>query len=203
MKPVSPVDTSKLLRSTRRDLGWSLDETAARTGVSKAMLGQIERGESTPTVATLWKIATGLRVPMSALLEQNREDDDVLLLRDASELRVRPSQEGMQRALLFPYEARFGFELYELTFAPNFESISEPHDIGVVEHVTVLRGEVELLVKEEWMRLKQGQSLRFPADRRHGYRNRTRREAVVMDVIHYRFIPQNIIGRETQGAGRV
>ncbi len=201
MKSVSPVETSTLLKSIRRDLGWSLDEAAARTGVSKAMLGQIERGESSPTVATLWKIATGLRVPMSALLEKPvRVDDDVLLLRDAGELRVRPSEEGMQRALLFPYESRFGFELYELTFAPGFESISEPHDVGVVEHVTVLRGEVELLAKEEWRRLKKGQSLRFPADRRHGYRNRTRSEAVVMDLIHYRFTPQNSAEQMQTGA---
>lgn len=109
MKPVGPVDTPKLLKSIRSDRGWSLDQTAAQTGVSKAMLGQIERGESMPTVATLWKIATGLGVPMTALLEGDRGEDDVLLLRDAAELRVRPSQEGMQRALLFPYEARFGF----------------------------------------------------------------------------------------------
>lgn len=189
MKPVGPVDTPKLLKSIRSERGWSLDQTAARTGVSKAMLGQIERGESTPTVATLWKIATGLGVPMTALLEANRGDNDVLLLRDAAELRVRPSQEGMQRALVFPYEARFGFELYELTFAPGFESISEPHDIGVVEHITVQHGKVELLIEGEWRPLRQGQSLRFPADRRHGYRNRTAEEAVIMDIIHYRFAP--------------
>lgn len=189
MNPVGPVETPKLLKSIRSERGWSLDQTAARTGVSKAMLGQIERRESTPTVATLWKIATGLGVPMTALLEADRGDDDVLLLRDAADLRVRPSQEGMQRALIFPYEARFGFELYELTFAPGFESISDPHDIGVVEHITVQHGEVELLVEEEWRPLRQGQSLRFPADRRHGYRNRTGEEAVVMDLIHYRFTP--------------
>lgn len=189
MKPVGPVDTPKLLKSIRSERGWSLDLTAARTGVSKAMLGQIERGESAPTIATLWKIATGLGVPMTALLEADGESGDVLLLRDAADLRVRPSQEGMQRALLFPYEARFGFELYELTFAPGFESISEPHDIGVVEHITVQHGKVELLIEGEWRPLRQGQSLRFPADRRHGYRNPTREEAVVMDLIHYRFAP--------------
>jgi len=189
MKPVGLVDTPKLLKSIRSERGWSLDQTAARTGVSKAMLGQIERGESAPTVATLWKIATGLGVPMTALLEEDRGSDDVLLLRDAAELRVRPAQEGMQRALIFPYEARFGFELYELTFAPGFESISEPHDTGVVEHITVQHGEVELLVEEEWRLLRQGQALRFPADRRHGYRNPTGEEAVVMDLIHYRFAP--------------
>jgi quercetin dioxygenase-like cupin family protein len=104
----------------------------------------------------------------------------------------------MQRALLFPYETRFGFELYELTFAPGFESISEPHDIGVVEHLTVLRGKVELLVEEEWRELEEGQSLRFPGDRRHGYRNRTESEAVVMDLIHYRFIPRNVACRKAR-----
>lgn len=189
MKPVGPVDTPKLLKSIRSERGWSLDQTAARTGVSKAMLGQIERGESAPTIATLWKIATGLGVPMTALLEADGGSGDLLLLRDAADLRVRPSQEGMQRALVFPYEARFGFELYELTYAPGFESISEPHDTGVVEHVTVLQGEVELLIEEEWRPLRQGQSLRFPADRRHGYRNPTPEDAVVMDLIHYRFAP--------------
>ncbi|CAD5254691.1 HTH-type transcriptional regulator SutR [Bosea sp. 62] len=189
MKPVGPVETPKLLKAIRSERGWSLDQTAARTGVSKAMLGQIERGESAPTIATLWKIATGLGVPMTALLEADGGSGDVLLLRDAAELRVRPSQEGMQRALVFPYEARFGFELYELTFAAGFESISEPHDIGVVEHITVQHGEIELLVEEEWHPLRQGQSLRFPADRRHGYRNRTAEEALVMDIIHYRFTP--------------
>ncbi len=189
MKPVSPVETPKLLKAIRSERGWSLDQTAARTGVSKAMLGQIERGESAPTIATLWKIATGLGVPMTALLEADGESGEVLLLRDAADLRVRPSPEGMQRALLFPYEARFGFELYELTFAPGFESISEPHDSGVVEHVTVLHGEVELLIEGEWQPLRQGQSLRFPADRRHGYRNCTGEDAVVMDLIHYRFTP--------------
>jgi len=50
---------SVTLQLLRKQRGWSLDKTAAATGVSKAMLGQIERGESSPTVATLWKIATG------------------------------------------------------------------------------------------------------------------------------------------------
>ena len=49
------------LKGLRSELGWSLDVAARETGVSKAMLGQIERGESSPTVATLWKIATGFR----------------------------------------------------------------------------------------------------------------------------------------------
>ena len=168
---------------------WSLDRMANATGVSKAMLGQIERGESSPTVATLWKIATGLKLPLTELLETppavEMSNDGVYVRRDAAELRVQPADEGMIRAILFPYEDRFGFELYELTLAPGFESISEPHEPGVVEHVSVIEGEMELLIEGEWQRLSAGQSVRFPADRRHGYRNCTSQPARLHDIIHY------------------
>lgn len=61
------------LKGLRSELGWSLDVAARETGVSKAMLGQIERGESSPTVATLWKIATGFRVSFSSFIEPTRQ----------------------------------------------------------------------------------------------------------------------------------
>lgn len=56
------------LKTLRRQREWSLSRLAEATGVSKAMLGQIERNESSPTVATLWKIATGLNVPFSTFI---------------------------------------------------------------------------------------------------------------------------------------
>ena len=60
---------SQALKQLRQANGWSLTLAANRTGVSKAMLGQIERGESSPTVATLWKIATGFNVPFSFFVQ--------------------------------------------------------------------------------------------------------------------------------------
>ena len=185
-----PVHVADALRELRRKSGWSLDHAAQRTGVSKAMLGQIERGESRPPVATLWRLATGFGVPMTALLEPEWAAGEVTMVRDAAALRVQPSAEGMWRALLFPYEARFCFEVYELTFAPGYESISDPHEPGVVELVTVLDGAMELLVEGAWTPLAKGQSLRFPADRRHGYRNRTARDVVLQDIIHYAMPPK-------------
>ncbi len=55
------------LKTERQARGWSLARLAEETGVSKAMLGQIERNESSPTVSTLWKIATGLNIPFFCL----------------------------------------------------------------------------------------------------------------------------------------
>jgi XRE family transcriptional regulator, regulator of sulfur utilization len=58
------------LRDLRQQRGWSLDKTAQATGVSKAMLGQIERGESSPTVVTLWRISSGLQASFSEFFTQ-------------------------------------------------------------------------------------------------------------------------------------
>ena len=60
------------LKKIRMIQHLTLEEAAAVTGVSKPMLGQIERSQSVPTVTTLWKIATGLKVPLSSFLEESQ-----------------------------------------------------------------------------------------------------------------------------------
>ncbi len=173
------------LRARRKALGWSLDRAAAETGVSKAMLGQIERGESSPTVATLWKIAGGFHASLSSLLAAPPDGDAVPLLRRAQDLRSRPAGEGMLVAALFPFEARTGFEIFELTLLPGYERCSEAHEPGVCEYVLVVRGTLEVLVEDVWTPLGEGEAMRFAADRPHGYRNRATLPVVFHDVIHY------------------
>ncbi|WP_042012470.1 helix-turn-helix domain-containing protein [Aeromonas fluvialis] len=172
----------KGLRSERR---WSLDAAARETGVSKAMLGQIERGESSPTVATLWKIATGFRVSFSSFIEPTPAIKEAVLYRAADAIRQQPAGEGMQVAPLFPYEKRFGFELLELSLLPGYQRESDPHEPGVTEHVIVISGVMEVLVEGEWRSLAQGEAVRFAADRPHGYRNLGIAPAMFHNLIHY------------------
>ncbi|MGS3177706.1 helix-turn-helix domain-containing protein [Aeromonas sp. XH] len=173
------------LKGLRTERGWSLDAAARETGVSKAMLGQIERGESSPTVATLWKIATGFRVSFSSFIEPTPDALDETLYRVADDIRQQPAGEGMQVAPLFPYEGRFGFELFELTLLPGYQRESEPHEHGVTEHVIVISGTMEVLVDGEWRSLDQGEAVRFAADRPHGYRNLGIAPAIFHNLIHY------------------
>ncbi|MCF8465789.1 MAG: XRE family transcriptional regulator [Sneathiella sp.] len=176
---------SRTLKSLRKDRGWSLDAAAAATGVSKAMLGQIERGESSPTTAVLWKLATGFRVSVSSLMEPLPEISSDTLIRDADNLRQLPGDSGMAVAPLFPFEPRFGFDYMELTFLPGYERRSEPHEPGVIEHITVISGQMEILTENLWRLLKAGQSIRFRGDKPHGYRNKGSEKAVTLSVIHY------------------
>ena len=62
------------LKRIRNAQKMSLDVVAEQTGISKSMLGQIERGESNPTIATLGKIVSGLRIPFSALLSSTKSE---------------------------------------------------------------------------------------------------------------------------------
>ena len=175
------------LRVLRSGRGWSLDRTAQETGVSKAMLGQIERCESSPTIATLWKIASGFQTSLSSLIEPTppTTTTEGVVRRNVEALRKKPAPDGMLVAVLFPYAPQFGFELFELTLLPGYERLSEAHEPDVTEHVIVLRGSMEILVEGEWIDLGEGEAVRFAADRPHGYRNRNETPAVFHNLIHY------------------
>ncbi|WP_026958225.1 helix-turn-helix domain-containing protein [Aliagarivorans taiwanensis] len=168
------------LRAIRRELGWSLDTAAKHTGVSKAMLGQIERGESSPTVARMWKIATGMQRPLTAFLDMSATlpEDPALLSQD-----VRPGDLSYQ--VLLPFDPTFGFELFAIGMTPGQQHLSEAHDHGVTEHVTVIQGELEILIDQQWLTLKQGEVYRFAANRPHGYRNTSENSLLFHNLIHY------------------
>ena len=177
---------SESLRAMRHSRGWSLDRSARETGVSKAMLGQIERGESSPTIATLWKIASGFRESLSSLLEPiPAASTEGLVQRTSALIQSQPAGDGMLVAALFPYEARFGFELFELTLLPGYERLSDAHEAGVTEHVIVRHGRMEVLVEGQWIALNVGDAVRFAGSRPHGYRNREAEPAIFHNLIHY------------------
>lgn len=149
------------LKAERKRQGLSLDATSKLTGVSKAMLGQIEREESNPTIATLWKIASGLNTSFSAFFAHVPD------LRSGE--RTFPDDSKMKVSTLFPYQSDSGLEMFEITLTEHHKQMSSPHGIGVIEHVHVLSGELNVFFNNEWHCVKQGESLRFFSDQPHGY----------------------------------
>ncbi|UPR48542.1 helix-turn-helix transcriptional regulator [Vibrio cyclitrophicus] len=179
------VQVSHNLKRIRKEKGWSLDATAKATGVSKAMLGQIERGESSPTVAKLWQIATGLNVSFSSLIMSCSSNELVSLFRDANELRDESLNKGFSVSVVFPFEPSLGFEIYELGLAENYEHFSEPHSTGVIEHILCISGRMAVFFDDIWYELSPGQAVRFNAEQPHGYKNIGTEKAVFHNIIHY------------------
>lgn len=167
------------LKTLRQARGWSLTRCAQATGVSKAMLGQIERGESSPTVATLWKIATGFGVSLSAFLV-----GELPRAASASAPPLRDSA-GMQVSVLVPFDAQLGMEMFAIELAPGACSESSTHGSCVVEHVIVLDGVMSVSEAGQWRNLAAGDVARLQADRPHGYRNDGERVARFHNLVHY------------------
>jgi XRE family transcriptional regulator, regulator of sulfur utilization len=173
---------STTLKSLRKEKGWSLDKAAEKTGVSKAMLGQIEREESSPTIATLWKIASGFEASFSSFIEDIHVKQSH---RSGPVRQLHPGDDKIRVMPLFPFDAETSFELFVIELLPGCEHLSPPHQSGVIEHVVVTQGEIEVLAEGKWQRLKTHEGLKFKADQPHGYRNNTKKPAIIHDIIHY------------------
>ncbi|QHM71039.1 helix-turn-helix domain-containing protein [Mixta intestinalis] len=176
---------ARTLKALRNQRQWSLTQAAAQSGVSKAMLGQIERGESSPTVATLWKIATGFEVPFSLFITAPESDTGVMHYREGDRPPFRQPNAQMRVTPLVNFDPQLGFDLLEIEFAPGALSESTPHAPGVTEHVVVIRGQLAVQVAQRWHRLKTTEVLRFQADAPHAYRNDSDEPALIHDLIHY------------------
>lgn len=180
-----PTQLGLTLKSLRQTREWSLTEAATRTGVSKAMLGQIERGESSPTVATLWKIATGFNVPFSLFIPAGPAQVASAVIRSGSPIPWQQQHPSMQVRPLFPFDPELRFDMLAIELAAGAVSDSSPHDRGVVEHVVVTQGELQLAVNGIWHTLNSGEGLRFQADCPHSYRNDGSQTVKFHSLIHY------------------
>ena len=176
---------SLTLKELRRERGWSLDKTAEKTGVSKAMLGQIEREESSPTIATLWKIASGFSASFSSFIEDIHSELNKPVHRGGKTKKLHPADEKIRVMPIFPFDEQLNFEIFIIELLPGCEHLSPPHQMGVVEHVIVTDGNMEVLVNGTWQLLKKGDGLRFDASQSHGYRNLSSHIATIHNIIHY------------------
>lgn len=154
------------LKTERKKKGLSLDATSKLTGVSKAMLGQIEREESSPTIATLWKIASGLNTSFSSFFASVPDL--------CSAERSFPDDSTMKVNTLFPYQADSGMEMFEITLTEHHQQMSSPHSAGIIEHIVVLSGQLNVFFNHQWHTLNSGDSIRFYSDQPHGYEAMTK-----------------------------
>src|SRR5471030_441820 len=144
---------SLTLKALRKELGWSLDKTAEKTGVSKAMLGQIEREESSPTIATLWKIASGFSTSFSSFIEDISSEFNKPVHRGGQTQQLHPADEKIRVMPLFPFDNQLNFEIFVIELLPTCEHFSPPHQSGVIEHVITVEGKMEVLVNGTWQPL--------------------------------------------------
>lgn len=172
------------LKRLRRRRGHSLERLAKLSGVSRAMLSQIELGKSAPTISLLWKVARALEVPFAALTTVTAGHGTVVMR--AGQFKYLSSGDGsFTSRALFPYDSPRRVEFYELVLREGCVEKAEPHAPGTTENIAVSAGSVEIEVAGAVHHLSEGEAILFEADVPHSYRNVGRAPARLFLVMTY------------------
>ena len=172
------------LRRLRTQRGLSLERLAKASGVSRAMLGQVELGQSAPTINVIWKIARALGIPFSALISTTAQNG-TRLMRSSQAKRLSSYDGSFVSRALFPFDEPRRVEFYELRLGPHTEERAEPHPPGTLENLVVTAGTVEIDRGDEHHVLGTGDAILFEADVTHVYRNPGNEDAVMYLVMTY------------------
>jgi transcriptional regulator with XRE-family HTH domain len=172
-RPAPGLDLASLggrIRTERGRRRLSLQDLEARTGVSRSMLSEVERGGKVPTVLVLDRIATGLDTSIARLLGEERAARVVVLRRGEQDVAHDPS--GWERRILSPVLPGVEFELMRTTLPAGVDAGEfAPHVPGSREYLAMERGMLRLTIDGVEYRLRAGDSIYYAGDCRHGFAN--------------------------------
>lgn len=180
MDPISLVVAANL-RKLRQDRKLSLQDLSELSGVSKSMLGEIERGTSNPTINVIWKIANGLKIPFTALTTAARPP--VQLVR-ATEHQGYLAGKHFDITTVFKYNPDTHMEIYYQVFRAGSQLNSDGHP-GVFEYLVVTTGTLTLTAAGTTYVLKAGDAVLFEASEPHQYANTGPEACQAYMILHY------------------
>lgn len=183
--PVTPLTTASVaesgdpipqmgtrVRALREAMGMSLRDLAEKCGVSAAMLSQVERGETSPTLAVATKVAEGLELTLSQLLRLD-EAHHVVVIRAKDRRRLRHAGHRVEELTPPLPGQRADVSLHSLSPGASTGGAGDPpiHEPGSRETAVVLTGAVILVIDGQSHQLRQGDSVTFDADLSHRFIN--------------------------------
>ena len=165
---VSSGRVGERVRGLRRGRGWTLEVLAERSGVSRAMISKLERGEKNPTLVIAAKVAKGLEVSLTQLVGIEERREVVVVPRDRRAV-MRDPETGFERQLL---SGGRGLE-FTRNVVPEGASSGEfpPHRRGVEEYLLVEKGRLRAILGGEEYVLDEGDSAYFEAHVTHRFDN--------------------------------
>jgi transcriptional regulator with XRE-family HTH domain len=173
------------VRSLRKSKGWTLEQLASTSGVSRSMLSQIERGAANPTLGVAHRIAQAFGLTLGQLVDDPvirsnidvvRASDPAALFRNDDRCRIRT---------LSPLNLEKDVEFYEVTIHPGAALESAPHYGGTREFLVVEQGAVRLESGSESAELARGDSAHYCADVPHRITNLATDAALLFLVVIY------------------
>lgn len=189
MNTESPPQLGPIIQAERKARQLTLEQLAARSGVSKSMLSQIERGEANPTFAVLWGLTQALKLDLAELVSggvSQQQANAIELVSLAHTPEIRSPKGDWSLRILSPPGLASQVEWYEVEIAPGRSLASSPHSTGTMEHLTAWSEGIEVISGSSRQRLMQGETVRYRADLPHEIINGADTTARALMVVHYR-----------------
>lgn len=169
-RPVVAAVIGGRVRDYRAERGWTLDQLADRSGVSRRMLVNIEQGATNPSIATLLRVSDALGVGLPVLVDVGAPPP-LRISRAGKAPVLWQGPAGGSAVLVAGTQPPDVVELWHWTLQPGEAHDSDAHTLGTRELLLVLEGQVQLLVGPSRELLTAGDSATFRGDTPHGYRN--------------------------------
>ena len=161
----------KTVQRLRKAYNLSLSELSEQSGVAKSIISQIERNETNPTLATIWRLAQALDVSIDKVL-QGTEDEPFVEKTARTDMPMLVSDDGKCRLAIIGWIKTVEWlQWYDFHADPGGVLESDAHQRGSIESLSVLDGELEVSVGDRIERAKAGDTLRYRCDRAHVIRN--------------------------------
>ena len=175
------ADLGARIRWLRQDAGLTLDSLAAQSGVSRAMLSKVERGEKNPSLAVVTRIARGLGIPLSSLLftspaaavtETAKKSTGIAIVRRAARAAFKDPETGIEREVLSPQGCDDGVEivLHRIP-AGKCSGWLPPYGVPVSKYIIVQQGDLLVTIGAESYALCAGDTMRFDVEARYSFAN--------------------------------
>ncbi len=174
------------LHKERRRRQLSLAELAASSGISKAMLSQIESDKVNPTIATMWKIAHALNIELEALITgESGGKRKFEVVRKADIISLSTDRSGAVFHVLSPSSMAEDLELYRLEMEPGCVHRSQAHARGTEEFLNLLEGRVKVSAGELSATLEKGDFIMFQSDVDHAIETLSESKAELFMVVRF------------------
>ena len=158
------------LNKLRTERNLSLGQLSGLSGISKVMLSQIEKGETNPTINTIWKIANGLKVPYTKLIDEPL--GHAVVVRKSECSKQENETTNYRVFCYYTNSPTRNFEMFRIELDPYSSNESIGHSEKSEEYIYVTAGELVLETKGVEYVLAEGDSICFDASVQHNYINR-------------------------------
>lgn len=179
-------DLGRRVKKLRSDRGWSLEELASASGVSRSMLSEIERERANPTLSVTYRIARAFGLSLQDLIESADSASSIQVTRAKDRAQIFRSDSQCQIRTLSPLNLEKDVEFYELRLPVGGALNSQAHVDGTREFLTIEVGTVSLQSGNFNESLSKGDSATYRADVVHSIVNTGKIEAVLFLVVNYR-----------------